>query len=195
LEWVPAPSVVPWAALAIVVAAATAWVAGGSRAWRLPAALLGVLVGVDVLHAAGLAAIIAGPLPTKLSTAASANALSIVAWVLAGAAVALLLRGRPRGRPLGLFAAMIMLLAGGLFDLAYLNRAILPFGLSATLGRSLVAVTLGLGAGLALGWLFILISPALRPPPSTSPVQAPPGAASPPAGAASTPAPGLIDRS
>lgn len=164
LEWVPPPSSLPWLAVAAVIGIIGALVASRPRAWRVPALLLGALVVVDVVHAAGLADVIAGSLAAKLSRTASANVASIVAWVLAALAFSLLMRRRDPGRQFGVFAAMIILIVGGISDVAYLSKAVLPFGFDASVGRAVVAVTLGLGSGLVLGWLVRLLLPALRPP-------------------------------
>jgi hypothetical protein len=164
LEWVPPPSSLPWLAVATVIGIVTALLAAQPRAWRVTAPLLGALVVVDVVHAAGLADVIAGSLATKASRTASANVASILAWLLAALAISLLMRRRDPGRQLGVFAAMIMLIVGGIFDLAYLSKAVLPFGFTESVGRAVVAATLGLGSGLVVGWLLVLVLPAVRPP-------------------------------
>jgi hypothetical protein len=164
LEWLPPPSALPWLAVVVVIGVVTALVASRPRAWRVTGLLLASLVVVDVVHAVGLADVIAGSLATKVSRTASANVASIVAWVLAVIAIGLLMRRRDPGRQLGVFAAMIMTIVGGIFDLAYLSKAVLPFGFDASVGRAVVAATLGLGSGLVVGWLLVLVLPAMRPP-------------------------------
>jgi hypothetical protein len=166
LDWVPGPSPAPWIALALaagVVAAAVGWLARGLRPRHL-AVVAGVLVVAmvaDVVHAAGLYAVVAGPWTTKLSRALSSNVFSIGAWVVGAGAVVLLLRRRAIGRYPALAAALVIGVAGGLFDVAYLSRTTLPFGLTANLGRAVVALTSGLGLGLAVGLLAGLTLPTL----------------------------------
>jgi hypothetical protein len=145
------------------VAAAVGWLARGLRPRHL-AVVAGVLVVAmvaDVVHAAGLYAVVAGPWTTKLSRALSSNVFSMGAWVVGAGAVVLLLRRRAVGRYPALAAALVIGVAGGLFDVAYLSRTTLPFGLAANLGRAVVALTSGLGLGLAVGLLAGLTLPTL----------------------------------
>jgi hypothetical protein len=185
LEWVPGPSPAPWVALALgagVLGAAVGWLAGDGRGRYLlaVAAVLAVLVVADVVHAVGLYPVVAGPWTTKLARTVSSNLFSVAAWVVAAVALVLLARRRPSGRYPALFAALVVGVAGGLFDAAYLGRTTLPYGFEPDLGRAAVALTLGAGLGLAAGLLVALLLPGLALGHHVDwPIGAPAGTASP----------------
>jgi hypothetical protein len=108
-----------------------------------------VLVAVDVVHVAGIAAHAAGSAGTKLTQAVSGSYLSAMGWIAGGAAVWLL--GRRR-RPDGVFAAgfagAFIALNGGVADLSDLSRSQIAFAWPEGVARAAVALSLGIGVGL-----------------------------------------------
>jgi hypothetical protein len=152
LAWVPGPSPVPWYAVALVVAAGAAALLfvlaprGDPRRFVVAAALLAVLLVVDVGHLVGTALAGADGLLTNMGRLAGASRASFVAWGVLVAAIVLCLRRRSWAWSLAVVGTLLVLVAGGISDLADLSRSQVPFEPSAVAVRALVAVTIGLAA-------------------------------------------------
>lgn len=156
LVWVPAPSALPWMALAAGLFVAALVV--GLRPWwaRALAVLLGLLVVVDAFHAFGIAFAGVGSPGTKVARVLGGGFFSLVAWVVGGFGVWLLLRRKPDGLYLAAFAGVLVALFGGVADLAILARSQVPFALAPSLARLAVGVSIGLGLGVAVASVLVL---------------------------------------
>jgi hypothetical protein len=162
LRWVPGPSPWPWVAVAVAWLLLTL-VAGRQRRWpQLLAALIGLLITVDVVHTVGIWT------GTSASVAAKAYASlgSWAGWVLGGLAIHRLLGPHPRRSSIYLvLGGVLMADVGGIGDLGSLYRSQLAVALPDPVTRALVATTLGLGVGLVINGLR-LARPRRRPRPA-----------------------------
>jgi hypothetical protein len=162
LRWVPGPSPWPWVAVAVAWLLLTL-VAGRQRRWpQLLAALIGLLITVDVVHTVGIWT------GTSASAAAKAYASlgSWAGWVLGGLAIHRLLGPHPRRSSIYLvLGGVLMADVGGIGDLGSLYRSQLAVALPDPVTRALVATTLGLGVGLVINGLR-LARPRRRPRPA-----------------------------
>jgi hypothetical protein len=150
LRWVPPPW--PWPLPAAAALALLSLVAARHRRWPpLLAGLTALLVAADVAHTAGGWAATTGSLHDKLG----GSAVSVAAW-LAGLAAIWRLVGRDPGRavlPL-LLAALGVAMVSGLGRLSSVTRSQLAVALPDPLARGLLAVSIGLGIGLAVAALL-----------------------------------------
>lgn len=154
LVWVPASSPLPWYALAGALVALGALV-GLSRRWgRGLAVLVAILIGLDVAHTLGIVGATAGG--PDLMAVGPELLYSIVAWGVGLAAISLLWRGKRDGCFAALFAGVLLAVFGGLSDISVLDHSQVPFAWSAATARVLVASTLGLGLGVAVGSVLSL---------------------------------------
>lgn len=154
--YVPPPSPWPWV-LGAVMLAALAFVLSRARAWRtVLVGVLGVLTIAELLHVVG---------SWDASTAAFGTKLGESVYSLAGIALGLVglgwiwHKGVESAVPLVLVATIFLFVAGGLADVTSLANSQVPSTFPAAVARLLVTLTLGLGAGLAMGAAF-----RLRPP-------------------------------
>jgi len=150
LRWVPAPW--PWPLPAAAALALLALVAARHRRWPLLlAGLTALLVAADVAHSAGGWAATTGSLHDRLG----GSVVSVAAWLAGLAAVRRLLGPEP-GRavlPL-LLAALTVATVSGLGRLPSVTRSQLSVALPDPLARGLLAVSIGLGVGLAVAALL-----------------------------------------
>ncbi|MFI9817371.1 hypothetical protein [Saccharothrix variisporea] len=145
VERYPPPPVWLWMGVVAVLAVAGAWVVR-SR-WGLVAGV-GVVALAHVVHAVGSTLAVTGGafLPLFLG----ASGVGVVCWplaVVAGVAAA-------RGKSAASFVAAVvgaMLVVAGIPDFDSFRFAQLPFAGPGVVDRVLVALTLGGGAGLAVG--------------------------------------------
>ena len=155
-SWIPGPSPIRWlvvAAVFMVAALALGW----SGMWGPPlAAAVALLTINDVYHAAGIAWFWSGGVTTKLAKFFSGSFYSMIGWVLGLVAVWLLGRRRLDGLYAAVFAGISAALFTGLLDIAVLSRSQAPFQGPTALDRLTVAMSLGLGVGVALGALAAL---------------------------------------
>jgi hypothetical protein len=167
LTWVPGPSSAPWWLLAVGLAAVTAaliLVGRGGR-WAVPlVAALVALVLVDAVHAAGIALAAAGSLPSQLGKLAGGSFASFIAWAVALAGIPFLRTRDDDGLWFAGFAAVFIALVGGVSDVGDLSRSQVPFAWGAGLARALVAITLGLAAGLLASVVVLLLRHRQREP-------------------------------
>ncbi|HEX6675756.1 MAG TPA: hypothetical protein VF486_12105 [Actinomycetes bacterium] len=147
VTWVPGPSPLPWAVLALALGAALLLAVRTPR-WRLALMVAtGLAVVADVLHTVG----------SWLASTASAvtktygMSVSIAAWVVGGLAIArLLARKDLAARTYLLLASVFLLLAGGALDLPVLADSQLPSALGPLVTRVSVATVVGLGTALVV---------------------------------------------
>jgi len=162
LLWVPGASPWPWVVL-IVLLGLAAIAAGRSRRWSTELlVLLAVLIVTDAIHAIGTGLDVPGSPVHKTLLIFAGSYYSIVAWVLGAVAIRLLARRSVDGLFAAVFAALVIGLFGGLADVIALARSQVPFLFGMTFDRVLIAVSLGLGAGVVAG--SILAFRHNRPP-------------------------------
>ncbi|OAA20269.1 hypothetical protein UG55_108012 [Frankia sp. EI5c] len=155
LEWIPGPSPLPWAGLALAVFAGTVALgllrrAAGTVAVALA---LGGLLAVDVTHSALIAAANADG---RLDAFLWGNVVQIAGWLVAAAGVALTARRSDTGRYLAVSAGVLLAVLGGVPDLGVFARSGAPVVGPLALARVLTAVTVGLGLGLGPAvWLAL----------------------------------------
>ena len=150
-DWVPSHSAWPWVAILVVVAAVGV-LAGLARSWaHLLAALTGLIVLADMVHAVGIGLAAAGSVGHRIVVILGGSYYSIVAWVLGAVAIRLLLRRSVDGLFATIFAALVIGLFGGLTDVGWLSHSQVPFDFGASLARLLVAVSIGGAAGVIAG--------------------------------------------
>lgn len=147
ITWVPGPSPLPWALLAVLLGAGLLLAVRTPR-WRVALMVAtGLAVVADVLHTVG----------SWLASTASATiktygmSVSIAAWVVGGLAIARLVARRDlAARTYLLLASVFLLLAGGALDMPVLADSQLPSALSPLLTRLSVTFVLGLGTALVV---------------------------------------------
>jgi hypothetical protein len=149
LVWVPGPSPAPMLLLALVLMAGLLLLAWRVSPFIPVAVATAVLVVVDVVHAYAIGFANAGAFGTKLALTFSSSIVSVPAWAVGIGAVVLLLRKRVDGFFAAVFCGAIVAVVGGLADLTVLSRSTVPFALSASVARPIVAASLGLGIGVA----------------------------------------------
>jgi hypothetical protein len=162
LTWLPGPSALPWLGLAaglLVLGLAI----GALGLWGAPLALLTLLLTVnDAYHALGIGFSAAGGTGARFGRFFAGSFYSIVGWLLGLLAAWLLTRRRIDGLYAAAFAGISAALFGGLLDITVLSRSQAPFAASVGVDRFTVAVSLGLGLGVALGAIIAL---RREPPP------------------------------
>jgi hypothetical protein len=120
------------------------------RVYTFLAAGLALLVLIDIVHVAGIALATAGSPASRLGQVVTSGWSSIASWVIGGIGVWLLARNRSSGLYFAFTAAALIAAIGGIGDLAVLSRSQVVFAWSSTLARILVALSLGIGIGLAI---------------------------------------------
>ncbi|MGH9009788.1 MAG: hypothetical protein ACRDYF_08080 [Acidimicrobiia bacterium] len=150
LVWEPGPSPLPWFAV-IVASLAVVVVLGQRPAWGPSlAAVTAVLLAVDVFHVVGLGLANAGDLGYRLTKSITQSPYQPLAWAVGILAIVWLRRSRSDGLSLAALAGLQIALLGGVADLSALSRSEVPFGFAADLARLAIALSVGLGFGLAL---------------------------------------------
>jgi hypothetical protein len=149
IRYVPPPSPVSWALVAIALFVATVVTVRFVRVTWVLGQCLALLVAVDVVHSFANAAVSGGSLATQAAGVLGGGSLAVVAWVLGATAISML---GPRTE-LGIFlagsAALIIAVYGGVTDAAVLSTSQVPSALSPFLSRAAVALSLGVGFGIA----------------------------------------------
>jgi hypothetical protein len=162
LTWVPGPSKTPKLAIAVLAGALLVALglrrrAGGAeRVWRaVLAAVLLALTVLDVVRFAGLAS----DGDVSFASAAGDNLLGVVTWVVALAAVAVLLtRNLLSAAPVAAAAGVLFVVASAA-DLDILSRSQIPGTAPEGLARLAVAGGFGLGLGVALAAVAAILRP------------------------------------
>jgi len=150
ISYVPPPSPVSWTLVAIVLFVATALTVHFTRRPWVVGHCLALLVAVDVVHSFANAAISGGSLATQAGGVLRGGSLGVLAWVLGAGAVSMLGRRTELGIILGGSSALMIAVYGGVTDAAALASSQVPSALSPFLLRAAVALSLGLGFGIAL---------------------------------------------
>jgi hypothetical protein len=149
LTWVPGQSPGPWLLLALGLAVVAAAL-GVFGYWGLPlAVLVAVLTINDFYHAVGIAWSFSGGFWTKVGKLFSGSFYSTIGWVLGILAVWLLAKRRVDGLYAAVFAGISAALFTGLLDITVLSRSQAPFNGLIGVDQLTVAVSLGLGVGVA----------------------------------------------
>ena len=170
LDYVPGSSPWPWLAVVLVLAIVGVLV-GASRHWaRGLAALVAVLVAADMVHALGTGVFAAGSVGHKFAVTFTGSYYSVVAWVLGAVAIRLLLKRSIDGLFAAVFTALVIGLFGGLADVVSLARSQVPFEWGVRPAQVLVAVSIGVGAGVVIG--SIIAFRINRPAPAVEPSDA-----------------------
>jgi hypothetical protein len=178
VTWVPGPSPLPWALLAVALCAGVLLAVRTPR-WR-PAlmAATGLAVVADVLHTVGSWLASTASVVTKTY----GMSLSVAAWAVGGLAIArLAARKDLPARSFLLLASVFLLLAGGALDLPVLADSQLPSALGPLVTRLSVTVVVGLGTALVVVALRGLPSQRRRAP-TTRRASSPPARRSRPGG-------------
>jgi hypothetical protein len=152
LVWVPGPSPVPWVLLALFLGLLMVLI-GLSRSPFLPMGITtGALVVIDIAHSIAIGFANGGTTATRFGQTFASSVVSIPAWLVGGAAVWFLLRQRLDGFFAAVFCGLIVAVVGGIADISNLSRSQVPFAiLPMSWSRPIVAVSLGLGFGVAIG--------------------------------------------
>jgi hypothetical protein len=149
LIWQPGPSPLPWFAL-ILVSLAAVVVVGRRANWESAlAGVIALLLVIDVFHVVGLGLANAGTIGFRLTKSITQSPYEPVAWAIGILAIVWLRRGRSDGLALAVVAGLQIALLGGIGDLNALSRTVVPFGFGANLARLVVALSAGLGLGVA----------------------------------------------
>lgn len=163
LEWVPGPPAWPWLVAALALGALAAYV-GFTGHFRLGiAALLAVVVGLDMLHAIGATSAVVGDLGTKIGSMLTGSTLSIVGWIAGVVAIVLFARRDDRGVYAAFFAAAFIAMSGGLLDVADLGRSQLAYAWPNALARTAITAALGVGIGITIAMGYRLRQGVGRP--------------------------------
>jgi hypothetical protein len=151
LEWVPGPAPWPWWIVAAAALGITV-VLGRQvkRVYPFLAVGLALLVLIDIVHVIGIALATAGDTGSRLGQVVTSGWSSIASWVIGGVGVWLLARNRSSGLYFAFTAAALIAAIGGIGDLAVLSRSQVVFAWTPGLARALVALSLGIGIGLAI---------------------------------------------
>ena len=156
LTWVPGPSPAPWFGLVAVSFLGVAAL-GLLRRWRAPIAVaIAVLLAVDLIHAVAAAFATAGGLTSHLAGVVTGDFYAVAGWVLAVAALRLLIRGRVDGLYAAVFAGLSIGLFGGVLDLSVLSRSTTLFTLPIEVARLCIALAAGGGAGLVVACTLVI---------------------------------------
>jgi len=157
LAWVPGPSGVPWIPVIVVLFGLGLAIVLASRWRRALAIALAVLVVVDVMHAVTYEIPRPGTNLAKVVQFVGGSFVSIAVWVVAILTIVAVLRRRIEALYGVMFVGVLVALVGGATDLSSLWKSQLPNAGPHWLTRTLVAVALGLGAGMALGALIRML--------------------------------------
>ena len=154
--YVPAPSLVPWVVLAVILFVVTA-LAGTRQQWGpLLAGALAVLIAVDVVQSLASGLLTGDAIPLVLLKVLLGGVFSTVAWIVGIISIGSLQRSKEGALVGAGIAGLFIALFSGLQDLATLANSQAPSPLPDGLARAGVAVALGLGLGL-VGGVFVTI--------------------------------------
>ena len=149
ISYVPPPSPLPWALIAVALFGATVATVRSTRWPLLLSHCLALLIAVDVVHSFANAAVSGGSLVTQAGGVLRGGSFGVTAWILGAGSISLLRRGTDSGLILAGSSALMIAFYGGVTDASTLTTSQVPSALSPFLLRSAVAVSLGLGFGIA----------------------------------------------
>jgi hypothetical protein len=150
LVWVPGPSPAPMLLFALALLAGVIAISFAVSPFLPIAAATIALIVIDIAHSYAIGFANAGGTGTKLAQTLASSVVSIPAWAVGLGAVWLLLKRRVDGFFAAVFCAAIIAVVGGIADFTVLSRSQVPFALSPALARPIVAISFGLGAGIAI---------------------------------------------
>lgn len=151
LDWVPAPSGLPWLALLVPMLGLGFVAAFGARRPRPLVVVTALAVLVDIAHAVSYELARVQGVVSRIGHFVGGNFVSIAVWITAVPTAIALLRRRTDALYGVVFVGVMIALVGGATDLAALWHSQLPVAGPAVLSRAAVIVSLGLGLGLAAG--------------------------------------------
>jgi hypothetical protein len=154
LDWVPGPSGIVWLPLVVALFAIGVLAGLWKRGLRALAALVGLLVVVDIAHAVTYEAGRPGGLGSRVVQFAGGNFVSIIVWCAAIAVVVGLVRRRTEALYGAIVVAVMVALVGGATDLSALWKSQLVNVGPGWLTRLEIVVALALGLGVAVGALI-----------------------------------------
>jgi hypothetical protein len=157
LDWVPGPSPVPWIPVMVVGFVGAFVLVAFMHRERLLAGVLTSLVVVDVAHAVAFEVARPGSNMSKTLQFFGQSFVSIIVWIAAVPTVIALWRRRAEAMYGVLFVGLMIALVGGATDLPSLWKSQLPPTGAAWVTRLEVALSLGVGAGLAIGALVQIV--------------------------------------
>jgi hypothetical protein len=177
MRWIPGPSPVPYfvlaGLLAVVALGAALWARNNLTrrrvAVKIICALCLVLVVADVVHLVGISFGVVSPLGEALGRMVSVGFVSLAAWAITLTGIVLALRNRLDAPYLLTFGAALMAVVGGLADLGVLSKSSLPVAFGdggPALVRLLVAITIGLGIGVAIAGVLLTTPISARSTPT-----------------------------
>ncbi len=148
LDWVPGPSPLPWALLALA-GAAVVIVGAFTRAWRV--VLIGATAAIvlaDVVHTVGVGFVSQTSTAGRLARIVTTTPYSLAAWVIGVVGIVFLLTRPYVGLYAVSFGAIVIGGLGGLGDLSDLYHSQLASFLGAQPVRAAIALSLGLAVGI-----------------------------------------------
>jgi hypothetical protein len=157
LDWVPGPSPVPWIPVLVIGFVGAFVLVAFMHRERVVAVLLAALVVVDALHAIAFEIARPGSPASKTLQFFGQSFVSVIVWIAAVPTVIALWRRRAEAMYGVLFVGLMIALVGGATDLPSLWKSQLPPSGPAWLSRLEVALSLGVGAGLAIGALVQIV--------------------------------------
>ncbi|MEY2426245.1 MAG: hypothetical protein QOI61_1817 [Actinomycetota bacterium] len=151
LVWVPGPSAAPYLLLALALALVMLAIGRGTSPFLPVGIATAVIVVMDIAHSVAIGFANGGSTATKFAQTFAASIVSVPAWLVGAGAVWFLLRRRIDGFFAAVFTGLIVAVVGGIADVSNLSRSQVPFAvLPMSWSRPIVAVSLGLGFGVAL---------------------------------------------
>ncbi|GAC1316795.1 MAG: hypothetical protein NVSMB12_14030 [Acidimicrobiales bacterium] len=156
IRWAPPPSLAPWLALAALAGVAV-YIASRSDRWApVLASATAAVVAVDVVHS--LVAVVAASdsLAQTSVRLLLAGFVSVSAWIAGAAAVGKIGGHNDDGLFLAIYAAVIIVLTGGIGDAPVLGRSQVPYAVDPVVARVLVSVTIGVSIGVLAGGIGVL---------------------------------------
>jgi hypothetical protein len=154
LDWVPGPSGRGWWPLVIAMFAIGLLAGLWKRGLRTMAALVGVLVTVDIVHSIAYEMGRPGSVLARVGQFFGGNFVSVAVWIAAIAVIIGLAQKRTEALYGAVLVGLMVALVGGATDLSSLWKSQLPTVGPAWLTRVGVVVSLGLGLGIAVGALI-----------------------------------------
>jgi len=155
ITWIPGPNPAPWIVLTIAVAVAIASFSWRSRWTSLLGFAVGALIAVDAINTVASVATIRDSTVTVAATTISRDPLTTLAWIAAFVGIALLHVNAKAGVALAAVVGWTITVSAALSDFGAFDSSQLPTRLEAELARFYVALTLGLGTGVALAGIIV----------------------------------------
>ncbi|TML60205.1 MAG: hypothetical protein E6G17_10330 [Actinobacteria bacterium] len=159
ITWMPPGSPLPWLAVALALLVAAVVMARAQRWGRLLAGCVAVLVATDLVRTIGQTTASHDALGVEVARALLGGIFSLAAWLVGAASIGWLQREDDGGLIGAAAAGLVIAIFGGLTDISVLSRSQLPFAFPGVIDRAAVAVSLGIGLGVAAGAVLRLREP------------------------------------